>query len=227
MGSLKDEELRKLARDLAEATMNALGSVLSEAVEASMGMEGLKAAKVKVAKYEINPKLQAAIERLYPKGASGNERGTEFLDSDKLWEPVVVALVGKPFDKRGMATYFVQYVQAMCFVKTLTVKETEIDAKLKGNEDLSGLLIKAGLKSAIKEGEYLIAQLFGRLKKIEHQSPQDPSGWREKLSVALWKQIGGATKPDYERVVEVADEFLANSATNNKIDLLVPDWNKF
>lgn len=227
MSSLKDEELRKLARDLAEATMNALGSALGEALEASMGMEGLKAAKVKVAKYEINPKLHDAIERVYPKGVSGNERGTEFLDSDKLWEPAVLALVGKPFDKRGMATYFVQYLQAMIFVKTLATKEAEIDERLKGQDDLSTLLVKAGLKSSIKEGEYLIAQLFGRLKKIEHQVPQDPSGWREKLSVALWKQIGGATKPDYERVVEVADEFLANSATNNKIDLLVPDWNKF
>lgn len=227
MSSLTDKELKKLAGEMAEATMKAIGSVLGEAFDASLGMEGLKTAKAKVAEYEINPKLHAAIERVYPKGVNGNERGTEFLESDKLWEPAVIALLGEPFNRRGMASYFVQYVQAMCYVKMLAKKEAEIEQHLKGREDFSSLLVKAGFKSSVKEGEYLIAQLFGRLKKIEHQIPQEPSGWREKLAVAMWKQIGGATKADYERVVKIADEFLAKSVGNTKIDLMVPDWDKF
>ena len=227
MSSLTDEELKKLAKNLAKATMSALGSAFEEVLEASMGMEGLKKAKEKVVAYEINPKLQAAITRFYPTGVTGNEIGSAFLDADKLWEPAVVALLGAPFDKRGMATYFVQYVQAMTYVKMLATKEADIDEKLKDQDDFPTLLVRAGLKSSIKEGEYLIAQLFGRLKKIEHQIPQEPSGWREKLAVALWKQIGGALKADYDRVIQVADEFLANSVSNTKIDLLVPDGNKF
>lgn len=223
--SFKDDQV---LREMAKAFASAIESVAHDAYLATIGAKPLEEAKKKLKGIEINPKLEVAIESILPKGkVTGFEKGTEFLEADKVWSGVVERLTGKTFDKRGMSTYFVQYIQAMYYTQELAKKEAELDLKFSSDDDISGLLIKAGIKSALKKGDLYLTMLFGRLEEIVNDIPADPTGWKERLTVTLWKKLGGATKPDYDLAKLEADKFLAESMTNKKIDILVPDWDKF
>lgn len=224
MSSLKGED--RLDNELGELLVHIIAAGLkAAALKRFMSNKGKPGFDAAIAKIEdtglmINPVLEMALDRIIPEEANrGFKYGAEFLrESDEVWTGIAAKLTDVKFEKRGMAAYFVHYVQAMIQASSFIDLKKMSEDVLKPLEGHRGSeAVTKRMAEKFEEGERVISVLFGYLAMLEEHVPAKSGSFGKWIYALLWKRANGAVAADYARVREIADEFLAGSLENQAL----------
>lgn len=222
MSSLKDGK-RLSNREIGQVIGDAISTMVEQAFKldemSRKGRQGFTDAKAKMEGLTINPMLEKALERIVPKGLSvGFKLGAELLEEDVIWTVIVSRLTDVKFEKRGMAAYFVNYLLAMAQTSSYVDLRKMVDTTMRPLDGHFGsMMIKDRLDKKFEQGERIVSVLFGYLATLEEEYPDKPQSFGKWIYSWFWKNAGGATASDFARAREIADKFLAESMSNDKI----------